>query len=303
MRSIWFIHRWLLALVILLVPSAGAQDLEQVKQAGVLRHLGVPYAHFVASYDTPEGKRAEGFDVELMQGFARYIGVDYQYIPTTWRTAFGQLTGVGTWLEKGELIMGPPQPIEGDVIANGVTILPWREQLVAFSRPYFPSAVWLVARSDSSMSPIEPSGDRSHDIALVKQAMADRTVLAMKYSCLDPDLYQLHRTQARLVFPKQERQLNEMVPAIMNRDAESTLLDVADTLIALEKWPGEIKVIGPVSELQQMGVAFRKESPALREAFDRYLDKILADGTYQALAEKHFPTVYYFFPEFFDNLQ
>ncbi|MBY5923381.1 transporter substrate-binding domain-containing protein [Ferrimonas balearica] len=302
MRSIWFIRRWLLALAALLVPAAAAQDLEQVKEAGVLRHLGVPYAHFVASYDSPEGSRAEGFDVELMQGFARHIGVDYQYIPTTWRTAFGQLTGIGTWLEKGELIMGPPQPIEGDVIANGVTILPWREQLVAFSRPYFPSAVWLVARSDSAMSPIEPSGDRSHDITLVKEEMAGRTVLAMKYSCLDPDLYQLHKTRARLVLPIQERQLNEMVPAIMNRDAESTLLDVADTLIALEKWPGEIKVIGPVSELQEMGVAFRKDSPALREAFNQYLDKILADGTYKALAEKHFPTVYYFFPEFFDNL-
>ncbi|MBY6188312.1 transporter substrate-binding domain-containing protein [Marinobacter hydrocarbonoclasticus] len=287
----------------LLVPTAqGDHDLDAIKKAGVLRHLGVPYAHFVASYDTPEGPRAEGFDVELMQGFARHIGVEYQYIPTTWRTAFGQLTGTGTWLDQGELVIGPPQTIEGDVIANGVTILPWRKQLVAFSRPYFPSAVWLVARSDSSMSPIEPTGDRSRDIAMVKSEMAHHTVLAMKYSCLDPDLYQLRQTQAKLVFPIQERQLNEMVPAIMNKDAESTLLDVADTLIALEKWPGEIKVIGPVSELQEMGVAFRKDNPALRQAFDEYLAQILKDGTYHQLAEKHFPTVYYFFPEFFDNL-
>ncbi|MBY5980530.1 transporter substrate-binding domain-containing protein [Ferrimonas balearica] len=302
MQAIRLLPRLLLALLVLAAPPAFPHDLEQVKQAGVLRHLGVPYAHFVANYTTPNGPQAEGFDVDLMQGFARYIGVDYQYVPTSWRTAFGQLTGIGTWLEKGELVIGPPQPIEGDVIANGVTILPWRKQLVAFSRPYFPSAVWLVARSDSPMSPIEPSGNRSQDIALVKSEMAHHTVLAMKYSCLDPDLYQLRQTQARLVFPIQERQLNEMVPAIMNKDAESTLLDVADTLIALEKWPGEIKVIGPVSEPQEMGVAFRKDAPALRHAFDQYLDSIIADGTYQALAEKHFPSVFYFFPEFFDNL-
>ena len=49
--------------------------------------------------------------------------------------------------------------------------------------------------------------------------------------------------------------LNELAPAILNREAESTLLDVPDALIALEKWPGKIKVIGPVSPEQRMGCA------------------------------------------------
>lgn len=90
-----------------------------------------------------------------------------------------------------------------------------------------------------------------------------------------------------------------MVPAIMKNDAESTLLDVADTLIALEKWPGEIKVIGPVSENQKMAVAFRKNSPELREAFDRYLDSIKKDGTYEKLVKKYYPSIYYFYNDYF----
>ncbi|MEH6451847.1 MAG: transporter substrate-binding domain-containing protein, partial [Psychromonas sp.] len=102
-----------------------------------------------------------------------------------------------------------------------------------------------------------------------------------------------------IILPIRERKLNEMVPAILNEDAESTLLDVADTLIALEKWPGEIKVIGPVSEDQRMAVAFNKKTPELRKAFNLYLKQIKADGSYNKLVQKYYPAVFYFYPDFF----
>ncbi|GAA4895372.1 transporter substrate-binding domain-containing protein [Ferrimonas pelagia] len=284
------------------LAPAQARDLPEIQRDGVLRHLGIPYAHFVASYQTVNGEVAQGLDVDLMRGFARHIGVEYQYVPATWHTVLGLLTGQAAQMIGERPVLGGPVAIEGDIIANGMTILPGREHLVAFSRPYFPSAVWLVARSDSEMQPIEPSGDTLRDIEAVKAVMAHRTVLAMKSSCLDPNLYQLDQTKAEVILPKQERLLNEMVPAILNRDAESTLLDVPDTLVALEKWPGEIKVIGPVSGMQEMGVAFRHNSPLLREAFNHYLAELIADGSFLKLAEKHFPTVFFFFPEFFEAL-
>ncbi|GAA5189984.1 transporter substrate-binding domain-containing protein [Ferrimonas gelatinilytica] len=282
---------------------AWAKDLEEIKEAGVLRHIGIPYAHFVASYRSLDGEQAQGFDVELIQAFARHLGVEYRYVPASWRTAVGQLTGRHAVYAEGEVVLGEAQAVEGDLVASGVTLLPWRESLVDFSDPYFPSAVWLVARSDSSMQPIVPSGDVKADIEAVKKLMAQRTVLAMRNSCLDPSLYQLELTDAEVVLPKQERQLNEMVPAILNKDAESTLLDVPDIVIALEKWPGQIKVVGPVSEVQEMGVVFRRESPQLREAFNEFLAQIRADGTYMALVNKHFPSMPYFFPDFFDPPQ
>jgi ABC-type amino acid transport substrate-binding protein len=90
-----------------------------------------------------------------------------------------------------------------------------------------------------------------------------------------------------------------MAPAVLRGDAETSLLDVPDALVALEKWPGEIKVIGPVSDDQVMGVAFRRDSRELREAFDRYLATIRADGTYRRLVEKYYPAVLHYFPAFF----
>lgn len=129
--------------------------------------------------------------------------------------------------------------------------------------------------------------------------MSGQHVLAMEDSCLDPNLYNLYGKNIDMILPTRKRNLNEMVPAILNKDAENTLLDVADTLIALEKWPGQIKVIGPVSESQKMAAGFRKSSPKLREAYNQYLTIIKSDGTYQHLVEKYYPSVFDFYHDYF----
>jgi hypothetical protein len=51
---------------------------------------------------------------------------------------------------------------------------------------------------------------------------------------------------------------------------DTALMDVPVALIALEQWPGEIKVIGPISLQQGMACAFPKSSPNLRRAFNEF---------------------------------
>lgn len=300
------VKRWtrkITALVVgltsLLSQSALASDLDRIKESGVLRHIGVPYANFVSYIDQGEVQTLTGLDVEIIKGFARSLNVRYEYVPGKWNNAVGKLIGQQVEYKNAQLFVGDDMPIEGDLIANGVTILDWRKEVLDFSDDYFPSAVWLVARSDSTLKPIKPTGSIQQDIAMVKSLISGRDVMAMEHSCLDPNLYNLYDTGANVILPSVQRRLNEMVPAIMKNDAESTLLDVADTLIALEKWPGEIKVIGPISEHQRMAVAFRKNSPELKAAFNQYLQSIKQDGTYQALVEKYYPSIYYFYNDYF----
>lgn len=83
--------------------------------------------------------------------------------------------------------------------------------------------------------------------------------------------------------------------------SDATLLDVADVLVALRKWPGQIKILGPISKQQEMGVAFPKDAPELCQAFASFYDKIKRDGTYQALVKKYYPDVFDYFPEFFTS--
>ncbi|MDO6678220.1 transporter substrate-binding domain-containing protein [Shewanella sp. 4_MG-2023] len=292
---------WLFCIVIF-SPQSLAYDLQEVKESGVLRHIGVPYANFVIQYPQNEKTVLTGLDVELMQGFAEYLDVEYQFVEASWSNLIGKINGQNAIFVDKNIQLGSKEAIQGDVISNGYTILDWRTQLVDFSEVYFPSAVWLVARTDSSLQPIKPSGSITTDIQTVKSKLLGRDVLAMKQSCLDPDLYNMAQTGANIILPVKARKLNEMVPAILNQDAESTLLDVPDTLIALQKWSGEIKVIGPISEEQRMAVAFRKNSPELRKAFNTYFKTTLVNGSYIKLVKKYYPDVFYFYPQFFETL-
>ncbi len=294
MHSMSFRYTLLLVLSLLLFSSwAPGRDLDEVREAGVLRHLGIPYANFVTG-------SGDGLDVELMQAFAGHLGVRYQYVPTAWNRVFGDLNGRHAKRgADGHAQLLETTEIKGDLVANGMTILGWRRELVEFSTPTFPSGVWLLARADSILQPIQPTGSVQDDIGLVKTHMQGRSVLALESTCLDPALYKVADTGAEVRLLGTGRKLNEMAPAILNGMAETTLLDIPDALIALEKWPGEIKVIGPVSGQQEMGVAFPGNAPKLREAFNEWFTRFKKEGKYIDLVEKYYPAVFLYFPDFF----
>ena len=271
-------------------PFARARDLPEIKQDGVLRHLGIPYANFVSG-------AGDGMDVEIMQLFARELGVKYEYVKTDWGTVVEDLIGKKVKATGSEAEFGAAVPVRGDLIANGFTILPWRQKAVAFSTPTFPSQIWLIARADSAVKPIKPSGDIDGDIAASRQLLKDARVLALERTCLDPKLYDLQATGAKVVLFGGK--LNEMAPALLNNEAELTILDVPDALVALAKWPGQIKIIGPISRPQEMAVAFPLDAPQMRAAFNEFLAKLRADGTYDLIVQKYYPTAPYYFPAFF----
>ncbi len=281
----------------LLSTNVFAGDLQDIRQQGVLRHLGIPYAHFVK--ETPVGM--DGLDVELMQLFATHLGVRYELVTTSWGEVFSDLTGdLFQFANDGIKVIGKTS-VKGDIIANGLTILPERQKIVNFSIPTFPTGVWLVARADSPIKPITPSGNIDDDIEQVKKLLVGRSVLSMKNTCLDPDFYGLAQTGADIRYHTASQHLGDIAPAILDGAAETTLLDIPDALIALQKWPGEIKIIGPVSEAQSMGVGFAKDSPELRREFNKFFQKIWTDGTYSKLVEKYYPSVFLYLNDFFEN--
>ncbi|APW65089.1 ABC transporter substrate-binding protein [Poseidonibacter parvus] len=284
----------LIIIILIFSSSLFSYDLKEIKQKGELRHLGMPYANFVTG-------SGDGLSVEVMKGFAKHLNVNYKFVPSNLEKFFGDLTGQHAKNSENGLKLLDNTPIIGDVIASGLTILNWREEVVNFSKPTFPSGVWLIARAESKLNPIKPSGDIQKDIKQVKSFIKDKTVLAIEDTCLDPRLYNLKNTNAKILLQSKEIKLNELVPAIMSRKAETTLLDVPDALVALEKWPGLIKVIGPISKKQNMAVGFRKDSPELLKEFNIYLEKIKKDGTYNDLVKKYYPDIFYYYGDFFKN--
>jgi ABC-type amino acid transport substrate-binding protein len=290
----FLVGAWMLAVIILLsipVSAVAGADLDEIKKTGVIRHLGVVYANFVTG-------SGDGLDVELMKLFAQHLGVGYEFVETTWTDAIGDLTGKKV-VPKGEHIeITGDTPVKGDVVATGFTILPWRQKVVDYSTPSFPTQIWLVTRSDSELNPIKPSHSVEKDIKAVKALLSGYSVLGIKDTCLDPCLYGVHQTGATTV--QFTMTLNALAPAVINSDADTTLLEVPDALTALQKWPGKIKVIGPLSPMQHMAYAFDKKSSRLKEAFNRFFEQRKKDGTYTRLVKKYYPLVFDYYPEFFE---
>lgn len=272
---------------------AAPRDLAEVKASGVLRHLGIAYANFVTG-------QGDGLDVDLMRLFAKHLGVKYVFVPTDWDTLFPDLIGKKIKLKGTEVEVLDDAPVKGDVIANGLTVLPWRQKAVDFSSPTFPTQVWLVVKTDSRITPITPSGDIRKDIERTRAKLRGVSLLCKSGTCLDPALFNLEPTGARpRLFPGS---LNDLAPAlILKGETDAILLDVPDALVALQKYPGKIKIIGPMSDTQSMAVAFAKQSPKLREEFDRFFASLKQSGEYARMIKKYYPFVTTYFPKFFDK--
>lgn len=286
---------WVAAVVgffMLGITAAGAADLKDIKAKGELRHLGIRYANFVTG-------SGDGFDVEMVQGFARYIGVKYTLVYTDFYNVIRDLLGKDVVRKGTEVTLEGEFPIQGDIIATGFTVLPWREAVLLYSKPTFPSQVLLLARADSGFSPIKGSKDLAQDIQETKALIGKNSLLVMERTCLDPSNYGLKGTGIDLRAYTKNTNLNEMVPALLNKEAELTLLDVPDVILDLKKWAGQIKVIGPVSQHQELAAAFPKDAPELRNAFNEYLAKIKDDGSYDKMVDKYYPGIRRYFPEFF----
>jgi ABC-type amino acid transport substrate-binding protein len=284
----------ILGITLLLPVLASADSLAALQERGVLRHLGVPYANFVSGVG--DDMKLDGMDVELMRGFAGWLGVEYEYVQTDWASAIGDLTGNEIKTSGDEVEVVGTAPIRGDVIANGMTIIPWRQQVVAFAEPTFPTQVWLMSRADSPVSPIKPTSSLAEDIVQTKSVLGGKALLGKLNTCLDPSLYDIEQTGAEISLF--DGALNELAPAVVNNESEFTLLDVPDALVALEKWSGEIKVIGPVSEEQFMAPAFRRGDTELLSAFNRYLAELKASGAFDDLTLRYYPLVVDYFPDF-----
>lgn len=281
-----------ITIAIALCTTVQAADLAEIKARGELRHLGIRYANFVTG-------AGDGFDVELAQGFAKYIGVRYQLVYSDFYNVIRDLLGQNVVRSGASVSLTGNFPVKGDMIATGFTILPWRKAVLIYSTPTFPSQVLLVAPAQSSLQPIKGSKNLAADIEETKALIGKKSLLVMERTCLDPSNYGLKGVGLDLRAYTKSTNLNEMIPALNNKEADLTLLDVPDAILDLKKWAGQIKVLGPISEHQDLAAAFPKDAPMLRDAFNAYLLQIKADGSYDRLVNKYYPGIRRYFPEFF----
>ncbi len=267
-------------------------DLAEVKERGVLRHIGVYHSNFVT-----EGNI--GFDTELIKLFAQYLGVEYKHIPSEWSTIIPDLSGKIVKVSGNNITITGTTEIKGDIAANGMAILQWRKKIINFSSPLLPTKMVLIAAAQSKLRPIKPTGNMISDIISVQDAILGSTIIGIKDSATDPHLYALETGGGKVIGV--EALHSDMAPAVIGGHCDFAILDFGDALRTMQNYPGKIKIIGPISSILEIGCAFHKESTELLNAFNTFIEKGKQNGSYYQLVKKYFPGITGVFPDFFNK--
>ncbi len=211
---------------------------------------GAPYAFKKDGHLT-------GLDVELAHSLASHMGVRAQFDEREWN-----------WPE----MMKQLERREYDVLISVVTITEERKRVVAFVEYARDPLVFTSVRG----SPIRTRHD-----------LPGKTIAVQEGTTAQETAERLQREGVGFTKIIPYRRTFEPFDAIRIGDADITL---DHQLIARHACrDGRLVVLGPVGQAldpEPLGIALRKDARALREAIEKALTAMKADGEYGSLLEK-----------------
>lgn len=196
-----------------------------------------------------------GFDTEVGKAIAGKLGVDAEFVEGEW-------DGLFTGLDSGKY----------DVIINGVEITEAREEKYDFTTAYaFDHTVLIVPEDNDSITTFADLNGLTTTNSL-GSTYAD---LAEQNGATVQNVDTLSETIDMIVSGRADATLN----------AESSFYDYM-----AEKPDTAIKIVATYDEAARIAIPTRKgdESKALREAIDKAISELKADGTLEALSQKYF---------------
>lgn len=248
----------LLAGLLSLTFAAGAQaqdDLANIKSAGAIK-IGTEGTYAPFSYHDASGKLT-GFDVDIGRAIAEHLGVKAEFVEGKWD---GLIAGLDVK--------------RYDAVINQVGITDARKAKYDFSDPYIASEAVLIVREDNTSikSFDDIKGKRS-----ANTLTSNFGKLAQKYG-------------AEVVAVQG---FNEAIDLLLSGRVDATINDNLSFLDFKKQKPNaKAKIVDSdkTAEFSESGVLIRKNNPELREAINKALAEIKADGTYKKISEQYFGT-------------
>lgn len=196
-----------------------------------------------------------GYDTEVGKAIAEKLGVEAQFIEGEWDGLFAGLDG-GRY----------------DAIINGVEITDLRKEKYDFTTPYAYIRTALVVKDDNS------------DITTFEDLKGKKTSnsLGSTYA----DLAAEYGADVQNVDT-----LSETIDMVLSGRVDATLNAEVSFYDYLSEHPdAPIKIIALTDEASEVSVPLRKgdETKTLREAMDKAIAELAADGTLSELSNKYF---------------
>ncbi|MBC6972629.1 ABC transporter substrate-binding protein [Bacillus sp. Xin] len=193
-----------------------------------------------------------GFDVEIGEALAKKMGMKPVPVTNPWET----------------LIQGLKAK-KYDVILGSMAITEERLKAVNFSNPYYRSgAQTFVTKKNNSISSAEDL--KGKKVGVVK-ASTFKTLVA-----------------------KQTDQITEYdsdITALMDLEPGRVDAVITDQMVGLrmiKEGKSNIKEAGKPLNLDEMGIAIRKDDKEMVKKVNKALDEIIKDGTYEKISKKWF---------------
>ncbi len=224
--------------------------------------LGTEGAYPPFNFIEPNGT-AGGFDVEIGLALCEKMDADCEVVTQDWD---GIIPGL--------------QAKKYDFIIASMSITDERKQQVAFTDPYYKSALALVAPKDSDIVDVSPEALAGKVIG--SQAGTTQGNYAQTFTKSDVKLYPTQEeVNLDLLNGRLDLQVSDYLPMLdwVNNSPEG----------ACCKFIGK-PVTDPAFVGEGIAIALRKEDDDLRNRMNEALKAIRADGTYAAISDKYFHT-------------
>jgi membrane-bound lytic murein transglycosylase F len=235
--------------------DAYAADLDEIKKRKVLRVLT---RNSSTTFFIYKGEQL-GFEYEFAREFAKSLEVRLEFIIPPSREALFQ------YLEEGK----------GDLIAAGMTRTPERERKFAFSAPYqFVSELLIVPAKDTTTQGL--SSLEGKKVSVRKSSSYYETLSGIK----DEFGFEVETLP-------EDVETEEVLGKVGAGKVAATVADSHIVEVELT-YNSNIRSVGPIGDIAEIGWVMRKDQPQLKEAADAFMKKHYKGLFYNMTVNKYF---------------
>lgn len=248
---------FLIALSIVIGPkTTSAQSiLNEVKEKGQVNVCIWP-GYFAISYRNPRTQNIEGIDIDMAQAFAKYLGVELNFVDSSFSKLVENMTNGAC-----------------DIAMHGVGVRPDRQEHMDFSEPHLISGIYAIGHKSNAAIQSWDDIDQAGNIVVVQKGTYMEPV--MRNTLKKAELSVVDDFKAR----EQE---------VMSGRADVFMTDFpyGKRMVSLTDWAllfEPAKVLAPTP----YAYAVPKGNPDWLETVNAFLKQAKQDSTLAKFAEKH----------------
>lgn len=219
--------------------------------------VGVEIGYPPMEYFDTDGATPIGFDVEVANALADYLGLDLELVDTSW-------DGIFAGVDTGKY----------DCIISCVSITDERKEQFNLTKPYVSNHTVLIVPNDSEIDSMEALN--GHSTAVQAETTADGYMKE-------------HSAELGVELFQYDKVINCFDDLKTGR-TDSVFTDSVVAAYYLGDEASNYKTVWENDELEPIGICLKKGNDGLTQAIDDALDALSADGTLGTIAEKYFGT-------------